>query len=210
MIRHQNKSIKLNRHRFERKTGFRPRNVIFVISTEGKETEPIYFRAFNNLSANVHCEVLPSKSGSASPSHVFKRAKEKSKKIDLRKNDEIWVVIDRDNRHIEQVKEVFYMCKKAGIEFAISNPKFELWLLLHFEFPSARTINTSQDCTERLRKYISNYEKSHFDVNKIILKANEAIERAEKNYSDFDPLSDTTGTNVHLLVKKIVESSSKP
>ena len=184
---------------------------LFIVSTEGCKTEPIYFSFLDRLVDSIHIEVLPTRRGHCTPSDVFERALKKAKsKGPLMKGDEVWLVIDRDNRPAETIEKVINSCNREKYNFAVSNPKFELWLLLHFEFPPARTINTSQDCTERLRKYISNYEKSHFDVSKIISNVNKAIERAEGNYSDFDPLSDSTGTNVHLLVKKIMESGTKP
>jgi hypothetical protein len=45
--------------------------------------------------------------------------------------DEVWALFDRD-RH-EGIPEAIRRAKKAGVEVALSNPAFELWLLLHFD-----------------------------------------------------------------------------
>lgn len=58
--------------------------------------------------------------------------------------DECWIVIDRDETELkgkgfgghsaENFNQAFKDSKKCGVEVACSNPCFELWIVLHFEF----------------------------------------------------------------------------
>ena len=58
--------------------------------------------------------------------------------------DECWIVIDRDETELKgkgfggHSEKDFYKAldksKKFGVEVACSNPCFELWIVLHFEF----------------------------------------------------------------------------
>ena len=56
----------------------------------------------------------------------------KSKK--LRKGDEAWIVVDKDNWSDHDLAQLFkWALQSDSYGFALSNPKFEFWLLLHFE-----------------------------------------------------------------------------
>lgn len=47
--------------------------------------------------------------------------------------DQVCVIFDRDYRKLEEtIDEIFDLCDKHGIKIVMSNPNFELWLLMHF------------------------------------------------------------------------------
>lgn len=47
--------------------------------------------------------------------------------------DEVCVVFDRDYKNLENhLDEIYKLCKKHEIQIIMSNPNFELWLLMHF------------------------------------------------------------------------------
>ena len=52
-------------------------------------------------------------------------------------DDQFWLCIDKDHwaepGHIANLRVVLQHCKQKGYRVAISNPCFELWLLLHIE-----------------------------------------------------------------------------
>ena len=87
--------------------------------------------------------------------------------------------------------------------FALSNPKFEYWLLLHFE--DGDDIASSRECLERLKTYLPEYSK-HLDVRKINWERIEcAVRRAKER--DNPPCSDwprSTGTTVYRLVQRLL------
>ncbi len=47
--------------------------------------------------------------------------------------DQVCVIFDRDYRGLsEKIDEIFGLCDAHGIRVVLSNPNFELWLLMHF------------------------------------------------------------------------------
>jgi len=190
------------RRKFRRPTPYLSYRKLFLIATEGAKTEPIYFRIFNSPRATVHIKILPARKHDTSPPQVLKRAEEFVKEKGLRKNDEVWLVIDRDQWTEEQLEKVYLGCKAAAYNLAVSNPKFEYWLLLHFE--DGRGVNGSRDCTERLSRFLPNFEKAHLEVQKIQLGIADAIRRAEEK--DNPPCEDwprRNGSTVYRLVKRL-------
>ena len=116
------------RRRFTRPLGERRYRKMFVISTEGNITEPQYFNIFNQW-AVIHVKCLRSK-GDNSPPAVLARMKRYIEEKGLQK----WLVVDRDQWNEVHLRELHEWSLQAdGYGFALSNPKFEYWLLLHFE-----------------------------------------------------------------------------
>ena len=67
----------------------------------------------------------------------------------LKKSDEAWLVVDKDQWTDEQLSQLHQWSLKAkNYGFALSNPKFEFWLLLHFEDGSG--VSSSQICSQKL------------------------------------------------------------
>ena len=53
---------------------------------------------------------------------------------DIKTTDEAWVVVDKDQWGDAQLNSLFRWSQSStNFGFALSNPKFEYWLLLHFE-----------------------------------------------------------------------------
>lgn len=193
------------RRNFSRKTDIRSYKKLFLIATEGTKTEPQYFNMFRHSNNIVDVRCIKGSSKSA-PKYVLNTMKSYLKKINLRKDDEAWLVIDKDMWSDSQIKELFDWTKKnIKYNLAVSNPKFEYWLLLHFE--EGKNANTPSSCVEKLRKYLPDYNKN-IDIRKITIdKIIKAIEVAEKK--DVPPCIDwpreAGKTTVYRLVKKLVE-----
>lgn len=124
------------RKKLVRRTGFRDGTCI-VIATEGAVTEYNYFRQLDAESVlseqRFQIEVLNTEDGKSSPNHVIKRLSEYKKKYNIKQDDELWMVIDKDRWDIKMLTEVMKTCKQKGFGLCISNSCFEIWLLLHFE-----------------------------------------------------------------------------
>ena len=193
------------RRKFSRPPGIRRYRKIFLISTEGSNTEVQYFSYFNNESSVVKIKCLKGKHES-SPAQVFKRMKNNLEKERIIITDEAWLVVDRDQWTEGQLSDLNNWSKsQSNYGFALSNPKFEYWLLLHFE--EGRGITSSRICSERLRRYIPDYNKN-IDPRKIIAHVEDAIRRAR--HLDNPPCDDwprTTGTTVYKLVERILGNS---
>jgi hypothetical protein len=116
-----------------RQTNLRDARLI-VIATEGTKTEPKYFHDLAHSSkyrnSKVHVEVIKRDESSSSPRAVLRELDKFKSDFNLSETDELWLVFDID-RWGEQVSEVAQECIQKKYHLAISNPCFELWLLLH-------------------------------------------------------------------------------
>lgn len=193
--------------RFERPFGERRYRKIFIVATEGKITERQYFNAIKPLAqaAAIHVECL-TKTKNSSPTQVLKQMKQHLKENALKDSDEAWLVVDKDQWPEEHLHLLHAWSKERGNRgFALSNPKFEYWLLLHFE--DGNDVANSNECSVRLSKHLPGYDKS-IDSRKFP-RAN--IENAvrlakERHKLDQNDWPRKTGSTVYRLVEKILQS----
>lgn len=86
--------------------------------------------------------------------------------IELKKQlvqDHAWIVIDKDN--FPNIDRLLLEGRRAHVKVIFSNPCFELWPLLHFEYLDTTTSST--DLIKRLEKAIkSHYKFKTFKYNK--------------------------------------------
>lgn len=208
--------------KFTREPGQRRYERLFVIACEGKETEPQYFaqllrKQFEDIwtKEKIAVKVLPGNT-KTNCTQVLDRLKKYLKEENVIEPYESWLVVDKDRESNtdERIKKVYQWQKmkkdKDGNTImnhaiAISNPKFEYWLLLHFE--DGKGIQSSAQCSERLKKYLPDYDKG-ICIGKFT-KENiaEAVRRAKLR--DSPQCADwprTTGTTVYRLVEKLIQS----
>ncbi|MDC7247070.1 MAG: RloB family protein [Sphaerochaetaceae bacterium] len=178
---------------------------MIIISTEGTVTEQEYFNIFNSENTVLHVKVL--KDMASDPNNVLRRMKRYLDENPLQDKDQAWLVIDKDRWTDNQIRPLYDWSRslpKYG--FALSNPKFELWLLVHFE--DAKGIKSSRNCSERLERYLPGYNKK-VEPLKISPYIQDAVDRAEKR--DRPPCTDwprTTGTTVYRLVKELLKDAA--
>lgn len=145
------------RRSFERLPRVRPYRRLFVVAVEGMKTEPDYFNILKTFQPKVEIRILCEKFHTA-PDKVLQRIQRFIKSNDLKPTDEAWVVVDKDQWPDEQLLKVFnWTTRKPNYGLALSNPKFEFWLLLHFE--DGKGISTSQDCSTQLKRHLPHYDK---------------------------------------------------
>ncbi len=194
------------KRRYNRPAGTRSYRKMFVLSTEGKHTEPEYFQMLKNEKAVIHIKCLNRRS--SDPKSVLKEMRQYLKKESLRNNDEAWLVIDKDQWTDEQLN-VLYKWSETDLRYglAVSNPQFEYWLLLHFE--NGNKITSSKNCLEKLKKYLPDYNK-HLQYVSLRDKVEDAIIRARTK--DNPPCSTwpaNNGTTVYRLVERIIGYGKK-
>jgi len=105
----------------------------FVILTEGQNTEVMYFKALRKAFGNPIIEL---RGIGGDPKTLADQALKwtnalRRSKDSYEKNDQVWVVFDRDI-HKNYAASVI-KCEQKGIGVARSNPCFELWLVLHLQ-----------------------------------------------------------------------------
>jgi len=196
------------RRRFTRPLGMRRYKRLFLIATEGNKTEPQYFALLNDEVVLVQVEVIKGQHDSA-PKHVLKRMEEQLRKQRLLAGDEAWLVIDKDQWTPEQIGALDdWTQMHANRALAVSNPKFEFWLLLHFEDGSG--VSTPQDCKQRLKRYLPDDDKGVGPAQISIAQVHQAIARAKRR--DHPPCTNwprTAGVStVYKLVENILKSDN--
>ena len=191
--------------RFQRPPGEKRYRTLFVLRTEGSNTEPQYFRILNGLVSDSH--VLCLRGGHASsPPQVLQHMETYLREEDPEPPYEAWLVIDRDqwsNAQLALLNE--WERRESNYGLAISNPKFEHWLLLHFE--DGNNVGSAQECSRRLRQFLPDYDKN-IDIRKITRnRIDEAIRRAKARHDpalESEPLPFGC-TTVYKLVEKILQ-----
>lgn len=126
-----------------RKGGYIDAEKLFVLSYEGTLTEKKYFQDFRAsifFNNNGLIEIVPLKrpkdKGSV-PFSVKKLLNWSKKEYGFKKTDEFWLVVDRDDWesiHKLNFDELVKECKKEkNFYLSMSNPCFEIWLILHLK-----------------------------------------------------------------------------
>ena len=208
----------------ERREAFRDARLI-VIASEGKDTERIYFKALAKEYTNprVHVHVLErseNEQNNSSPEHVLKQLNDYKSQYELEADDELWLVVDKDRWTEAMLSRVATECsQEVAMHMALSNPCFELWLLLHMEDAVSlppeeqkqwmenrrKSKNADPYLKVRLRQKIGSYHESSYDALTLIAHIENAIERAralDKNPTDRWP--QTLGTRVYLLAESVM------
>lgn len=210
------------RRDFKRLEGVRSARLV-VIAAEGRKTENIYFEAMKATvcASDVHVEILYRDTNDSSPEHVYKQIRRFTDEYNIEDDDQLWIVVDKDKWRDKTLSEVARYCaQNNNLYFCVSNPCFELWLLLHIEdvasyseeqmekLATNRKVN-SQDTwlKKRIKELTGHYCESDYDAMALLANMDMAIKRAEKlDVCPTDRWPQGVGTRVYLLVNNITES----
>jgi len=179
---------------------------LVVIATEG-DTEAQYFEMFSRLSSRVQVIPLPSKDGLSAPRHVLARMRDFRRANDLRGEDSLCLVIDRDRWPEEQLAEVATHCCQLSILLAVSCPCFEVWLYLHHADPPQDMADmTGQEVKQALRQLLGQYNETNLRWDDFEPHVAQAVGRAKALDVDKEarwPCG--LGTRAYRVVELIVE-----
>ncbi|MEG4577503.1 RloB family protein [Microcoleus sp. N3A4] len=178
---------------------------LFIVATEGKETEKQYFRMFNSTRLKV--EILATtEDGKSSPEYVLERLDIFKKQYDLNEDDMLWLVSDVDRWGDKKLSDVCSQARQRGYNLAISNPCFEVWLTLHFEDINTQD-RTCDNFKARLRKILGSYNGSNLDISAYKPNTKYAVNRAKNLHpSSQQKWPPTLGTHVYRLVEILLKS----
>ena len=136
--------------------------------------------------------------------------------------DEFWIIADVDKHTrlncIDKWNQALNDCDSKKYNYAISNPFFEIWLLLHHLEPNeedykyAVTEHHAYEKTNHFKKRLrkdahaglvegKDINKQHYNISKI----KNAISRAERLHNKEEKWPHNLGSTVYLLINKIVE-----
>lgn len=210
---------------FKRKSGLRDAR-LFVIAAEGSDTEKLYFEAIKTTFRNtrIHIEVLNRTdfgiaATSSSPMHVLKTLDEFKKRYNLKNDDQLWLIIDRDKQNVSD-KQLSHIAKQVIQKkyfLGLTNPCFEFWLILHFENPNnfdeakrnAYLKNEKTGDKRLLEKvlatYRGSYNKANYETKLLMQAIDKAIAHAKMlTLPENERWHTGIGTQVGELVAQLV------
>lgn len=174
------------------------------VSAEG-QTEKDYFsmNAFKGASMAIKFpkNIHPDR---RSPSQVLKRFKKVMRTESFRAGDEAWIVVDVDTWGSSEFAELLsWAGEDLRHHLAISNPKFELFLVLHFERGNGCT--TPQKVDDALKRYLPRYAKRISATQFTLNDVGAAVENAKTKRAGCKGIVPAPGmTDVHLLVERLI------
>lgn len=174
----------------------------FLIVCEGEKTEPNYFRSFR---ASVVVDIFGTGLNTGDVVDYALTKKREAQRND-EQYDQVWAVFDLDEFPAGNFNAAIEKAKKKGVKAAYSNPSFELWFLLHFEYRNSAI--DRWECVDILSKKLKkHYEKKSKNMrDELFSQEQDAIKRAEKlfaSYQPHNPARDNPCTTVHQLVKEL-------
>lgn len=186
----------------------RIRKVIHVLP-EG-ETERDYL-AMNAVVASIQSgervalKMVRGHKGQTDPASLVRQMKAHLRKEDFRSEDEAWLIIDVDDWTEDQIATAIrWEESDRRHHLAISNPKFELFLLMHY--CDAFECSTSADVDNRLRRYWPDYKKriplGRFSQQQVL----EATARSRRcSRGDLIGKNSTAGTEMGELMLQLLD-----
>ncbi len=184
----------------------RPRKTL-VIFCEGERTEPLYLEALKRQPnvkdvASVDLRIaaehgMPEVLVSAAIEARDRSADEEDE------IDEFWCAFDVEwPRNHPRLRETVQHARDNGIKMAISNPCFEIWLILHFKRHGSWLDN---DGARRLRRRLDGVPDKGLDPAKYMPLVNEAMDNAtaldERHLRDGTEFPrDNPSSGMYLLV----------
>lgn len=177
-----------------------PRRHTILIYCGATSTEPAYFDGLRVERRNSSVTIKIRSRGIAPVALVEVAAEYRDRRPGA--FDEVWCVFDVDQFDIDAaVREA----RRRKIRLAISNPCFEIWLLLHHADCSAYCAGYP-DVERRLKKQVPTYDKANLDFTAFEPGIGEAINRARRLDPTGSDHQRNPSTNVWQLVEKIMEA----
>ncbi|WP_082393018.1 RloB family protein [Nocardia arizonensis] len=161
-----------------RRTATRDELRTIVLFCEGVNTEPDYFKAVKKLPTvrsrtSVRIELDPEH---GAPVHLVRCAVERLRDEEV---DECWCVFDVEwPQNHPNLEEAVKLAEEHGVGLAISNPCFELWLILHHRPHTAFLDNrgAQRDC-----RALGGIDGKRIDAEAVYMPLRQhAVRRAEQ------------------------------
>lgn len=205
---------------YDRPGPTREPNKRILIVCEGAKTEPNYFEELRRyLKLNlIHVKIANRGGAPASVVgkafqlvHDQKQAKTDDKKVAEPGFDAVWCVFDVECPHLNPTfNQAVQTADQHNFLLAISNPAFEFWYILHYEY-TTRAYANGGEVKDHIRRYIPGYTESMPVFNRLIESTDIAYQRAKKlagNHPQVGIRFPNPSTSVFLLVKELVDMSS--
>jgi RloB-like protein len=198
---------------------------LFLLAYEGNETEPAYFESlkndyrFNNEKIEIVSLKRDKDDTKSAPKYVFETLERIKNEYDLGKKDELWMIIDRD-RNGNNIEKYYKKCQsETNFYFALSNPCFEFWLLLHLkdisEFSEDELtliFENKKNGSKKtfLKKLLSTiledgYNESNLKPQRFVPFVQLATQRAKLLNVENELYPKKLGSDIYKLIEKIIK-----
>jgi hypothetical protein len=223
---HQNGQATMPKRKFssrERKTKVRDARLV-IIATEGEYTEKQYFQALaeHYRNSKIHVEILHTEDKKSAPNHVIERLNGFVKQYSLERNDELWLVVDVDRWTEKLLSEIAKTCLDKNYLLAVSNPCFELWLLLHIATWNDYSEDQLKMFFENVKdgsripieleiiRIVGEHNKSNLKTIQYTPHVETAIEQAKAlDINPNDRWTQTIGTRVYRVAESIIKTKRR-
>ena len=176
---------------------------LIVIASEDTYAVRDYFSRFRTR--RVQFVIIPTAHGQSAPANVIVRLDNFKDDTATEEDDQFWLCIDKDHwansGHIANLAQVLQHCAQKRYQVAISNPCFELWLLLHFEDVGPTDQRTCRQIARRLSELAGGYTKKHcglLPLNETMVK--DAVKRAQSLDTSTSLIPDAQSTGVYRII----------
>lgn len=169
------------------------RTIILLAVEGGNKTEKTYFTELNRLQNEYRIVFADGNNTDAVKVVADAVASIEKKGIDFSRGDIVYAVLDTDFGKEKKIREARKQARENNIGLLLSNPCFEVWLLLHFRY-STRGYHSNNAVVAELENRWPGYRKSIESFEYIIDRIDIAIENAEKLTKHHDSLDSNTET----------------
>ena len=185
----------------------------FVLFCEGKNTEPGYFSAIRRMYDNTLLEIYPgvgvphtvAEKAVAYLKHGGSRRHRRNGRSAFEAKDQVWAVFDRDQH--PNFDAAIRLCEHNGVQIGLSNPCFELWLVLHSEdYNRPETTDNIQTVLSKIHPEYNRRHVKKLDFDSLILHVVKAEDRANRQLllrKDVDDPYGNPSTRVGKLTSEI-------
>ena len=184
---------------------------ILVLAAEGSnKTEKTYFNEFN--AKQNEFRIIHARGNNTDPVKIVQDAINTAarEEVDYKYGDRAAAVFDVDFGKENQIIEAIELANKNSIDVYLSNPCFEVWLLLHYRYSTKSYINNGTAIND-LMKHWPRYEKSIDSFSHLDNLTDTAITNAKKVKEHFlradgidDVMRCNSSTDVHELVEMLL------
>jgi len=192
------------RHTLRRRKPFRDPKPRILIVCEGTVTEPEYFEDLCRRERTCIPDVKPGgdpKTLVEKAASIKKESKRSARKDPNLGYEHVWCIFDVDTH--PRLAEAEQQARDNEIDVAISNPRFELWALLHFQ--DQRASIAGSEVQRLCRQYMPDYVK-RLPCDLLYPLVDEARRRAvelDRWHSTRGTTGDDPSTAVYRLVDLI-------
>lgn len=182
---------------------------LIVVVTEDTYAPEQYFNLVQ--ARRVRVRVASAQGGHGSPQAILASALALRQDPDFQGFDEFWLLLDTDHwtqpSHVANFIAVHKAARQAGFEVAVSNPCFDLWLLLHHDHIAPGGAAAFPNCAAvaaRFRALLGEFNKTrlnreHYNVE-LALVARARARALTPDGSLYEPAN--PGTQVWRLVER--------